>query len=75
MKAFGLTVTTNAGEVELKDGGASGTLKMDLHLDGATAKNSIASGDCGPARFDTDIYCTLAGTGAEAWVVYAEDAS
>jgi hypothetical protein len=75
LKAFGLTVTTNASEVEILDGGASGTAGPDLHLDGATAKNSISSGDLGPVRFNTDIYCKLTGTGAEAWVIYSEDAS
>lgn len=73
VKAFGLTVTTNAGEALLSDGGASGTAGPELKLDGATAKNSISSGDIGPVRFDTDVYATLAGTGAECWVIYNED--
>lgn len=75
LKAFGMTVTTNASEIEIRDGGAAGTVLADLHLDGATAKNSISSGDIGPLRFNTDIYMTLTGTGAEGWAVYVEDAS
>lgn len=73
VKAFGLTVTTNAGEAQLFDGGASGTAGPELKLDAATAKNSISSGDIGPVRFNTDIYLALDGTGAEGWVVYNED--
>ena len=72
-KAFGLTVTTSASEIEIVDGTTSGTVMADLHLDGATAKNSISSGDIGPIRCETDIYCNLTGTGAEGWVVYVED--
>ncbi len=75
LKAFGMTVTTNASEIEIRDGGASGTVLCDLHLDGATAKNSISSGDIGPIRFATDIYMTLTGTGAEGWAVYNEDSA
>ena len=73
LKAAGLTVTTNASELELRDGGASGTVLVDLHLDAATAKNTVVTGDIGPVRFNTDIYATVAGTGAEAWVVFNED--
>lgn len=71
---FGMTVTTNASECELFDGTASGTLLMDLHMDGATAKKAQTA-SIGPVRFDTDVYCKLTGTGAEAWVVYVEDPS
>jgi len=73
VKAFGLTVTTNAGEAQLRDGGSGGTVGPELKLDGATAKNSISSGDIGPTRFTSDIYVTLDGTGAECWVIYSED--
>jgi hypothetical protein len=73
VKAFGLTVTTNAGTAQLFDGTGSGTAGPELKLDGATANGSISSGDIGPVRFNTDIYLTLSGTGAEGWVVYSED--
>jgi len=73
VKAFGLTVTTNAGTAQLMDGGTGGTAGPELKLDGATAGNSISSGDIGPVRFDTDIYANLSGTGAEAWVIFTED--
>ena len=73
VKAFGMTVTTNASEMVLTDGGSSGTAGPDLHADAATAKASVVSGDIGPVRFNTDIYATLAGTGAEGWVIFNED--
>ena len=73
VRAFGLNVTTNAGSAQLKDGGASGTAGPRLALDGGTALGSVASGEMGPVRFNSDCYCTLSGTGATAWVVYAED--
>lgn len=73
VKAFGLTVTTNAGTAQLMDGGTGGTAGPELKLDAATANNSISSGDIGPVRFNTDIYLNLSGTGAEGWVVYNED--
>ena len=75
LKAFGMTITSNASEMVLTDGGSGGTAGPDLHLDAATAKNSIVSGDIGPVRFNTDIYCTLTGTGAEGWVIYNEDSN
>jgi hypothetical protein len=75
VKAFGLTVTTNAGTAQLFDGTGSGTAGPELKLDGATANSSISSGDIGPVRFETDIYLTLSGTGAEGWVIYNEDNS
>ena len=75
LKAFGMTVTTNASEIEIRDGGASGTVLVDHHMDAATAKAGFSSGDIGPIRFNTDIYMTLTGTGAEGWVVYNEDVS
>jgi len=73
VKAFGLTVTTADGTAQLFDGTGSGTAGPELKLDGATANNSISSGDIGPVRFDDDIYLTLSGTGAEGWVIYSED--
>jgi len=73
LKAFGMTVTTNASEMEVVDGTASGTVLVDHHMEAATAKAGFSSGDIGPIRFDTDIYVVLTGTGAEGWVVYAED--
>ena len=73
VKAFGMTITTNASEMELFDGTASGTLMVDHHMDAATAKAGWSSGDIGPIRFDTDIYAVLTGTGAEGWVIYCED--
>ncbi len=73
LKAFGMTVTTNASEIEIRDGGASGTVLVDHHMDGATAKAGFSSGDIGPIRFNTDIYMTLTGTGAEGWAVFCED--
>lgn len=75
IKAFGLTVTTTAGSAQLMNGGTSGTAGPKLALDAATALGSISSGDIGPIRFDTDIYCNIVGAGAEAWVVYNEDVS
>jgi len=68
-----LTVTTNASELILRDGGASGTVMVEIHKDGATAKATERTGDIGPLRFDTDIYATLAGTGAEATIIYNQD--
>jgi hypothetical protein len=73
VKAFGLTVTTNAGTAQLMDGGSGGTAGPELKLDGATANSSISSGDIGPVRFNTDIYMVVSGTGAEGWVVYNQD--
>lgn len=73
VKAFGLTVATAAGTAQLFDGTGSGTAGPELKLDGATAVNSISSGDIGPVRFNTDIYLTLTGTGAEGWVIYNQD--
>jgi hypothetical protein len=73
VKAFGMTVTTNVSEMEVRDGGASGTVLVDTHMDAATAKAGFSSGDIGPIRFNTDVYVVLAGTGAEGWVVYCED--
>lgn len=73
VKAFGMTVTTAASEVEVRDGGAAGTVRADHHMDAATAKAGFCSGDIGPIRFNTDIYMTVTGTGAEGWVVYCED--
>lgn len=73
VKAFGLTVTTNAGTAQLFDGTGSGTAGPELKSDAATANASISSGDIGPIRFNTDIYLTLSGTGAEGWVSYTED--
>ena len=70
LKAAGLTVTTNASELVLIDGG---TAAVELHSDAATAKATVVTGDIGPVRFNTDIYATLAGTGAEAWVIFNED--
>ena len=58
---------------QLFDGTGSGTAGPELKLDAGTANNSISSGDIGPVRFDTDIYLTLSGTGAEGWVIYNED--
>jgi len=73
IKAFGLTVTTTAGTAQLFNGTGSGTAGPELKLEAATANDSISSGDIGPIRFDTDIYCTISGANAEAWVVYNED--
>lgn len=73
LKAFGLKVTTAAGEIIVKDGGSGGTNGPSLTLDAATAKNSISSGDIGPVRFNTDIYGTLSGTDAVAWFIYNQD--
>lgn len=73
VKAFGLTVTTNAATAQLMDGGTGGTAGPELKLDGATANSSISSGNIGPVRFNTDVYLNLSGTGAEAWVIYNED--
>jgi hypothetical protein len=73
LKAAGMTVTTNASELVLRDGGASGAVILELHSDGATAKGTVTSGDVGPVRAETDIYAALTGTGAEAWVIYNQD--
>jgi len=73
LKAFGLTVTTTAGSAQLMDNATGGTAGPELKLDAATAFNSISSGDIGPVRFNTDIFCNLVGANAEAWVIYNED--
>jgi hypothetical protein len=73
LKACGLTVTTAASELVLTDGGSGGTVILELHSDAATAKGTVTSGDVGPVRATTDIYATLSGSGAEAWVIYNED--
>jgi hypothetical protein len=74
LKSVILNVATAAGIVIIKDGGASGTIKVQLDLDAATARNSIAW-DGGPVRFDTDIYCDLTGSGAKATVVFCSDSA
>lgn len=73
VQAFGLTVTTAAGTAQLMNGGSGGTAGPELKLEAATANNSISSGQIGPLRFDTDIYLTLSGVGAEGWVIYNQD--
>ena len=72
VKSFSLSVTTNAGKVTLKNGTTSGDILLQLDLDAATAQNSI-TWNCGPVRFETDIFCDLTGAGATACVVYNED--
>jgi|TARA_R110000787_G_scaffold27413_1_gene75933 hypothetical protein len=76
VKAFGITGAAAASSVTLKDGGASGAAGPELKIDSSVAANAtrtIPSGDIGPIRFNTDIYCTIAGTGTVAWVVYSAD--
>ena len=77
VKAFGLTVTTNASSCQLVDGATGGTVGPELKIDGSIANwanSSKESGDIGPLRFDTDIFLNIVGAGAEGWVIFNQDA-
>ena len=78
VKSFCINVAEAASSFTLKDGGTGGTSMVNLYGDGANVgqeNRSYPSGDIGPIRFNTDIYGTLAGSGATGWVVYCEDES
>jgi len=78
-KVYALTLNsgTTDSSIILADGGASGTEKWALTLNGTTAAGETSESVSFPGglTFDTDVYAVLAGTGAEAWVAYEEIAT
>jgi|TARA_R100000656_G_scaffold40686_2_gene33909 hypothetical protein len=68
----GATITAAAADatLDLRDGGAAGTIKWSLHAKLEEGGNSISFAT--PIIFATDIYATITGTGAIASVAYEE---
>lgn len=73
---YGVTLRsgTSASSVSLRNGGASGTILWTLSNVATTAAGdtTIIQNFTEPIDFSTDIYLSIAGTGAEAFVAYKQ---
>lgn len=69
---LGFTLTPAAADstLILKDGGSSGTEKLDAIAKANT--NTVVVLFPAPVRFDTDIYAAITGSGAKAKVIIPE---
>lgn len=73
---YGITLNsgTTDSSILIEDGGSSGTPKWKLTLDGTTAVGETTESITFPTPIvcATDIFATLVGTNAVAWVAYKE---
>jgi hypothetical protein len=65
---------TTASKIELRNGGSGGTILATISYVATTAVGDEIRGISfpEPVAFSTDIYATIAGTGAEAYVFYKQ---
>ena len=72
--ALTLLSGTTDSSIIIKDGGSGGTDKWELSLNGTTAAGETSESISFPKGVicETDIYATLAGTGAVAYVQYEQ---
>lgn len=65
---------TTASSALLSDGGSAGTIKAAVSQAASTNAGdaTVIFTPCEPVDFTTDIYLTIAGTGAKAYILYKQ---